>query len=119
MRKKIIISYKKKSVNIIAEDCNFLQRLVGLMFSRREKAKILLFEFRNKQKIRIHSFFVFYPFIAVWLDGKNKVVDLKIVKPFIPCISHKGMANKLIEIPINFYYKNLTKKLFPTTKRNI
>jgi len=107
MKKKIIIHYKKRRIKIIAEDCNFLQKFVGLMFSRREKAKILLFSFKRKQKIRIHSFYVFYPFVAVWLDEKNKVIDLKIVKPFIPCISHKNKADKLVEIPINKKYDDI------------
>jgi uncharacterized membrane protein (UPF0127 family) len=108
MKKEIIIHYKKKGIKLIAKDCNLLQKSVGLMFSRREKAKILLFKFKNMQKIRIHSFFVFYPFFAVWLDEKNKVVDLKKVMPFIPCISHRGKANKLIEIPINKKYDDIS-----------
>lgn len=92
---------------MIAEDCNALQKFIGLMFSRRKKAKILLFSFKRKQKIRIHSFYVFYPFIAVWLDDRNKVVDLKIVKPFTLCISHKNRADKLVEIPINDKYDDI------------
>jgi len=101
MRKKIIINYKKKKITLIAEDCNIFRKFSGLMFSRREKAGILLFDFKEKQKIVIHSFFVFYPFVAVWLDKKNKVVDLKIVKPFTFCVSPKKSCFKLVEIPIN------------------
>jgi len=107
MKKEIIIHYKKKRIKVIAEDCNFLRKFIGLMFSRREKAKILLFKFRKKGKIVIHSFFVFYSFVAVWLDGKNKVVDLKIVKSFVPCVSHRNKADKLIEIPINKKYDDV------------
>ena len=119
MKREITIYYRRKKRKIIVEDCNALQKAIGLMFSFRESARILLFSFERKQKIRIHSFFVFYPFAAVWLDEKNKIVDLKIVKPFVPCISHNGKADKLIEIPINEYYKYLVGSLFPTTKRNI
>ncbi len=107
MKKTIIINYKNKKIKIIAEECNFLKKFTGLMFSKKEDAKILLFNFRKKQKIRIHSFFVFYPFIAIWLDDKNKVVDLKIVSPFKPCISSKDSAFKLIEIPINNNHKRI------------
>ncbi len=99
--KKIIINHKKKKIKVDAEDCNLFRKFSGLMFSRREKAGILIFRFRKKQKIAIHSFFVFYPFIAVWLDEKNKIVDLKIVKPFNPCIYPKKESSSLVEIPIN------------------
>jgi len=118
MKKKIIIHFEKRKIGVIAEDCNLFQKFLGLMFSRREKAKILLFRLKNKQKIRIHSFYVFYPFIAVWLDEKNEVVDFKIVKPFIPCVSHRGEADKLIEIPMNRKNKKIAEFFFPT-RRNI
>jgi uncharacterized membrane protein (UPF0127 family) len=107
MKKEIIIRYKKKKVKVIAEDCNWLKKFTGLMFSRREKAKILLFRMKGKGKITIHSFFVFYSFVAVWLDEKNKVVDLKVVKSFVPYVSHKNKADKLVEIPINKRYDDI------------
>ena len=101
MKKTITINYKKKEIKIIVEDCNAFRKFSGLMFSRKEKTNILLFNFKKKQKIAIHSFFVFYPFIAVWLDEKNNVVDLKIVKPFNLCVSPKESGFKLVEVPIN------------------
>jgi uncharacterized membrane protein (UPF0127 family) len=101
MNKQIIIRYKNRKIKVIAEDCNFWRKFSGLMFSRREKAGILLFDFKEKQKIAIHSVFVFYPFVAVWLDKKNKIVDLKVVKPFVLCVSPKKSCFKLVEIPIN------------------
>ena len=119
MKKQIIIHYKRKKIKIIAKDCNFVQKFVGLMFSCRKKAEILLFNFKSKQKIRIHSFFVFYSFIAVWLDDKNKVVDLKIVKPFVLCVSPKGKCFKLVEIPINKNNKRVINWLLPTRFRKI
>ena len=117
--KKIIIKHKKKRIKLSAEKCGIFRKFSGLMFSRRNKAKILSFEFENEQKIMIHSFFVFYPFIAVWLDNKNKVLDLKIIQPFTPCISHKGLAIRLVEIPINKSNKKIIKFFFPTIIRNI
>jgi uncharacterized membrane protein (UPF0127 family) len=106
-KKEITIKYKKKRLKIAAEDCNLLNKIVGLMFSRREKSRILLFDFKRKQKIKIHSLFVFYSFIALWLDGKNRVVDLKIVRPFTLCVSPKKPVFKLVEIPINNFYKKI------------
>jgi uncharacterized membrane protein (UPF0127 family) len=97
--KSIIISNVKK--------LSHFGKVIGLMFSRREKAEILLFEFKKPVKMRIHSFFVFYNFIALWLDDKNNVVDLKIVKPFSPSGSSKKPFYKLVEIPINERYSTL------------
>jgi uncharacterized membrane protein (UPF0127 family) len=111
MNKQISIKYKKRKINFIAEDCNFFRKFSGLMFSRREKAGILLFSFNQKQKISIHSFFVFYSFVAVWLDKKNKIVDLKIVKPFAFCVSPKKSCFKLVEIPINEKNKKIVNLL--------
>jgi uncharacterized membrane protein (UPF0127 family) len=82
------------------------------MFSRRETAKILLFKFKKSQKIMIHSFFVFYPFLAVWLDKKGKIVDLKIVNPFNPCVSPKKPSFCLVEIPINSKNKHILSLFF-------
>lgn len=100
-KKKLTIGYKKKKVKLVVEDCNNWRKFSGLMFSRKEKAGILLFGFKQKQKIAIHSFFVFYPFLAVWLDEKRKVVDVKKVKPFTPCVYPKKNALSLVEIPLN------------------
>ncbi len=110
-KKKLIIGYKKKRIKLVVEDCNLWKKFSGLMFSRREKAGILLFSFKRKQKIAIHSFFVFYPFIAVWLDKKKKVVDVKIVKPFTACVYPEKKAISLVEIPINKANKKIARYL--------
>lgn len=113
---ELIIGYKKKRIKINAENCNLWRKFSGLMFSRKEKAGILIFKFKTKQKISIHSFFVFYPFIAVWLDKKNKVSYLKIVKPFTPCVYPKRDSFSLVEIPINKKNKKIVNTFFPTVK---
>ncbi|MDD5588785.1 MAG: DUF192 domain-containing protein [Candidatus Nanoarchaeia archaeon] len=105
--KKLIIGEGGKKIKISAEDCNNFEKFTGLMFSRREKAKILLFNFKRKQEIAIHSFFVFYKFLAVWLDDKNNVIDTKIVKPFTFCVFPSRPAFKLVEIPINQNNRNI------------
>ena len=117
-KKKISIEYKNKKIKFYAEDCNFFKKFSGLMFSRRENVGILLFDFEKKQKISIHSFFVFYPFIAVWLDKKNKIVDLKVVNPFTFCVSPKKSCFKLIEIPINNENRKIV-NFFHITRRGL
>lgn len=114
MVKNVTFFHKGKRFSVDAKKCNLIENGIGLMFSRREKAKILLFEFDKKRKIIIHSFFVFFPFAALWINEKNEVVDLKIVKPFVSYVSPSEKTNFLIEIPINKNNKNLVKNIFST-----
>jgi uncharacterized membrane protein (UPF0127 family) len=112
-KKTLLIGYKGRKIKVNAKECSLFGEFKGLMFSKKEKAEILLFNFSIKQKIRIHSFFVFYDFIAVWLDDKNKAVDIKIVKPFKFCVSPKEECFKLVEIPLNRKNRKISKKFFP------
>jgi|APSaa5957512622_1039677.scaffolds.fasta_scaffold00444_16 uncharacterized membrane protein (UPF0127 family) len=100
-KKKIILNYKGKKLSL---DLFVLPRSLywlGLMFSRRSKAKNLLFSFDKETKMSIHSFFVFHSFLAIWLDSRGKIVDVKIVKPFNLGISPREKYKSLIEIPLS------------------
>jgi uncharacterized membrane protein (UPF0127 family) len=107
MKKKITFRYKKKKINLAVEDCNILNKFVGLMFSRRENAKALLFNFKNPTKIRLHSFFVFFNFLVIWLDDKNNILEIKLAKPFQVSISSNKFFHKIIEIPVNNKYSKI------------
>lgn len=85
---------------------------IGLMFHRREKCPAMLFEFSKPTNMMIHSLFVFFKFGAVWLDDKNRIVDKKLVKTFRLAVSSKKPFYKLLEIPVNKYYKKEIKLLF-------
>lgn len=91
--------------------CSPLEKITGLMFKERETAKALLFDFKEPTRIRIHSFFVFFPFVAVWLDKKNKVIEIKKITPFTISTRPKKEFNKLIEIPFNKKYDGKTRLL--------
>ena len=77
---------------------------IGLMFSKRNRARALLFSFDKPTKMAIHSFFVFYDFFAIWLDDEGKVIEIKRVKPFQFNILPSRKFVKLIEVPINGFY---------------
>ena len=95
---KFNFKYKGKNFNIDVEKCeNYFSRASGLMF--RKKSKPLLFIFNGKTKQAIHSFFC-VPFIAVWFDGE-KIVDAKFVKPWRFSVKPKEKFDKLLEIPVN------------------
>ncbi len=112
-QRKISFDYKNKKISLDVRVCSFFGRFSGLMFKKRQSAQALLFEFRNPEKIKIHSFFVFFPFIAVWLDKKERVLSIKKVRPFRISVSvPEGKSfSKLIEIPFNSKYSGITEFL--------
>jgi len=96
--KKVFFSFKGKRFSFDARKCSVLSS--GLMF-RSSKTKPCLFEFERPRKFKITSLFVFFPFVAVWLDERNKIVDVKIVRPFTFEISPSRPFKKLLEVPVN------------------
>jgi uncharacterized membrane protein (UPF0127 family) len=110
---KMIIKHNSKNVKIKnVKKLSEFGKGIGLMFHRREKCPAMLFEFKRPTRMKIHSLFVFFKFAAVWLDDKNRIIDLKIVKPFIFSVSCKEPFNKLLEIPLNREYRKKVKILF-------
>ena len=106
------INFNNKNIDIPdVKECKGFNKIIGLMFSRRQKANALVFSFHKKTNMPIHSFFVFFPFLAIWLDDKNKVMEIKEVRPFTPKISSTNPYFKLLEVPINKRYKKTLKLL--------
>jgi len=99
-QRKIILRYrgKKKELGLYVLPRGLYW--LGLMFSRRSKAKNLLFSFDKETKMPIHSFFVFYSFLAIWLDSEGKIVSVKKVRPFNFGVSPREKYKFLIEIPL-------------------
>ncbi len=93
-------NYKGRKFSIEAEECKRANWGLGLMFKTRN-TKPLLFNFGREINWTLTSLFVFFPFLALWLDDKNNVIDMRVVKPFIPGIISKKPFSKLLEIPIN------------------
>ncbi len=98
---KIILIKGRKKLSVEGYRCNFLEQGKGLMFSGEKNAKILLFKFKKPSHLSIHSLFVFFPFIAVWTDGKNHILEWKRIKPFTFHVSSPASGfNNLVEIPM-------------------
>lgn len=106
------IKFKNKKIEILVKEVSELGKVRGLMFRRREKSRALLFNFSKDVTMKIHSWFVFFPFVAIWLDEKNNVLDFKIVNSWVFSIlpSTKNFR-KLIEIPFNKRYSKILKSL--------
>jgi len=108
---RFAINIRNKKIILKVKKCNWFKRIIGLMFTRREKAEALLFDFNKPVRFRFHSFFVFFPFVAIWLDDKDKIIEFKIIKPFKINIYSRKLFVKVIEIPINEKYKEIIKLL--------
>ena len=86
------------------DKCRGIKKFIGLMFkSRRANAK--LFEF-NISRQAIHSLFC-PPFLAMWLDKNNRVLEHKFVRRARLSIRPKQKFSKLLEVPINKKYKEI------------
>lgn len=96
--KNIKVGFKGKKLDVEAKELSFIEFPLGLMF-RTRKCKNLLFD--RKGRWGIHSWFVFFDFLALWLDEKNNVVEWKLVKPFTSHVLPAKEFARLVEIPVN------------------
>ena len=110
------VYYNKKSIDIPVRKVGFFGKYIGLMFKSKE-TRNLLFDFNKDLRRGIHSYFVFFPFLAIWLDNKNRVLESKIVYPFTSLVLPKCDFRKLVEIPRNHGNSNLI--VFFVGKRKI
>ena len=115
--KRVNFEYGDKDYSLDFIDCNFLKRISGLTFTRRSKAKALLFDFKKPVFTSIHSLFVFFDFVAIWLDEKGNVVDLRVVRPWTFSVCPTIKFNKLLEIPINDSYFEVCRSLVGSSSK--
>ena len=76
-----------------------INKYIGLMF-RTRRTQPLVFKFDSERIISIHSLFVFFPFMATWLNKKGEIVEQEIIKPFTLNHTPKNNAWVLIEEPL-------------------
>ncbi len=95
----------KKFLEISVFRQNLFTQFIGLMFSRRKTA-IRLFSYKSDKIMKIHSWFVFYSFLIVWLDSKNHVIEWRVVKPFTSCVIPSKECRAFLEIPLDEKYNN-------------
>jgi len=93
------VRFGNKKINIDVKKSSGIR---GLMF-RKKETDALIFTCRGG----IHSLFVFFPFLCLWLDEENKIVDWKIVKPWSRFVCSDKDFVRVLEVPINDRYKKL------------
>lgn len=110
---KAKITHNGKIIEFPLKKCSSLGKFKGLMFSANSP---LLIEIRNKP---IHSMFVFSTFLAIWLNDENKIVDYKLVPPFISSVMPQLDFSKIIEIPYKDKFKKIVDELIGQKDLNI
>lgn len=109
---KVFTFFKNNNkITLKLKKCNFFEMGLGLMFKKEKTAEALLFEFKKPTKMALTSYFVFFPFIAVWLDKRNNVMEMKKINPFTAHIPSKMPFTRLVEIPINKKYEKIIQNI--------
>jgi len=97
---KVKIFNSGKSISVDVKRVGFLSKGIGLMF-KSSNTKNLLFEFKRDVDLNLTGLFVFFPFLAIWLDEKNNVLDFEVVKPFRLSVNSGRKFRKVVEITFN------------------
>ncbi len=100
-QKKISIVFGDKKFDVLVDLVPKWFEGIGLMFKGRDYRRRLLFSFKRPTKLSIHSLFCFYPFYAIWMDEKMRVLSVKKVLPFSFSVGIKEKYRYLLEVPIN------------------
>ncbi|MEK6908796.1 MAG: hypothetical protein AABX23_01955 [Nanoarchaeota archaeon] len=112
---RLVVSFNGRKIEFSVRQTGFFSRGLGLTF-RTKDTSILLFDFSRAVTWQgnLTSLFVFFPFLTLWLDEKNKVIGFKIVRPFTFSISQKRKFYRIVEIPLNNSNFPLVKKFVST-----
>src|SRR3989344_5704952 len=97
---RVSFDYKGRKFSFDAKKCGGARQGLGLMF-RSRNTNPLLFDFKKPTNMALTSLFVFFPFVAVWLDGKNNTLAVEKIWPFRLVIQSPKVFVRLLEIPIN------------------
>jgi uncharacterized membrane protein (UPF0127 family) len=81
---------------------SFLCRLRGLTFRLAlddDEGLWLIGPRDSRSDAAIHMLFVFFPIAAIWLDGRGRVVDARLARPFRPFYVPRAPARGVLEGP--------------------
>ena len=98
----IVVNFKGRKIKLNVLKTGPIRKGTGLTF-RTRNADNLLFDFGKEvyERGALTSFFVFFPFLTLWLDKENNVLEHQIIKPWILSILPKKPFQKVIEVPIS------------------
>jgi uncharacterized membrane protein (UPF0127 family) len=74
------------------------------MFRSLKGARPLAFCFGRATRMVIHSLFVRFWFVAIWLDSEGEVMEWRLVKPWKLTVKPKKRYWTLVEVPLSKKY---------------
>ena len=114
---KIKISDAGRTLDLNVKETGFFSRGTGLMF-KTKNTESLLFNFSKNSRAKFTGMFVFFPFLMLWLDEGNNVVEKKIVKAFEFSVRPKKSFRKVVEVPVNAKNRDII-SFFVGRSRNV
>lgn len=75
-----------------------LEKYLGLMF-RSENTEPIEIVFDKEVDAPIHSWFVFFDFMAYWYDAQGEMIQSRLIKPFEKEVKCWKPFLRIIEIP--------------------
>lgn len=100
----------KKKLSTEVNEMKGLWKGIGLMW-RSKNTSNLLFTFDRPSRVALTSLFVFFPYVAVWLDSKKRIIESRVSRPFELSFQPKRNASYLIELPLNARNEDLLSKI--------
>ena len=118
--RNVSFSFGKKEIKLKTRLVPFWYEGFGLMFTKLNTAKSLLFSYKFSSRMTLFSSFIPYEFLAVWVNSGNKIVGMKIVKRGESGVEPGVKFNRLIEIPLSKKFSLVTsfllKNIYSTQK---
>src|SRR3989344_5361438 len=94
------VYWRGRNISFKVKKVSFFGKISGLMF-RTPSTDNLLFTFSRRTRISLHSWFVFFPFLVLWLDEENNVLEWSTVYPFSTVIRPQKSFSAVVEIPFH------------------
>ena len=94
----VLVIYRGRKIRIHSRKVSLFS--TGFIFRTKNTRNIVFNDLKGRD-FALTSWFVFFPFLVLWLDKRKKVVDFRFVKPFELSINSAKGADCIVEIPIN------------------
>ena len=98
------ISFRGKNLDIPVLEVTGFGRVRGLMLRSLRSAGPLAFVFRRPVRMAIHSLFVRFWFVAIWLDERGEVMEWRVVRPWRLSVRPRRKYWTLVEVPLSKKY---------------
>jgi uncharacterized membrane protein (UPF0127 family) len=98
------ICFRGKEIEVPVREVQGFGSVRGLMFRSLSRAGPLAFRFGRPARMAIHSLFVRFWFVAIWLDSEGRVMEWRLVRPWLLTVKPRKKYWTLVEVPLSKKY---------------